>query len=138
MNKRTDELLHELEESKDVSRYLQDNHEEFLDMTLPELLQQLLEQQGLKTAQAVTLSCKGDYIYQVFRGIKNPSRDVLLCMALALSLSPEEADHLLRVARVLRLDPRNRRDSVLLFALRRKLTVPEANDLLYELHEPCL
>ena len=103
-----------------------------------EALKQLLEKKQMRVSQVADASNKGEYIYQVFRGIKNPSRDVVLCIALALQLACPDTGQLLRIARMPALDARNRRDSVILFALNRKLSVPETNDILYELGEACL
>ena len=101
-------------------------------------LKRLLTKAGLNVSQVADRSCKGEYIYQVFRGVKNPGRDVLLSIALAMALSLDETACLLRIARMPLLDARNRRDSILIFALDRKLTVPDTNDLLYEFSQNCL
>ena len=131
MKKKTEDLIHEITTSTDIAQYLTENREELLDLPLHLYLKQLL-------SEIADRSCKGEYIYQVFRGIKNPSRDVVLCIALALQLACPDTGQLLRIARMPALDARNRRDSVILFALNRKLSVPETNDILYELGEACL
>ena len=138
MKKRTEDLIHEIKKNKNISTYIDTNQDEFLDTTLYQHLQNLLAETDLKISQVVTRSYKGEYIYQVFRGIKNPGRDMLLCIALAMELGVRKTAQLLRVARMPLLDARNRRDSVLIFALERKLTVPDTNDILYELEEECL
>ena len=138
MKKKTEDLIHEITTSTDITQYLTDNREELLDLPLHLYLKQLLSETDYKISQIADLSCKGEYIYQVFRGIKNPSRDVVLCIALALQLACPDTGQLLRIARMPALDARNRRDSVILFALNRKLSVPETNDILYELGEACL
>lgn len=86
----------------------------------------------------VERSYKGEYVYQVFRGIKKPGRDIVLCIALAMGLNLKETGMLLRIARMPLLDVRNRRDSILIFAINRKLAVPDVNDILYEFQEACL
>lgn len=63
---------------------------------------------------------------------------MLLCIALAMGLNLEQTTRLLRIARMSLLDARNRRDSIIIFAINRKLPVPEVNDVLYEFHEACL
>ena len=138
MKKKTEDLIHEITTSTDIAQYLTKNREELLDLPLHLYLKQLLSETDYKISQIADRSCKGEYIYQVFRGIKNPSRDVVLCIALALPLACPDTGQLLRIARMPALDARNRRDSVILFALNRKLSVPETNDILYELGEVCL
>lgn len=138
MRKKTEDLMNEIVESKDISQYIDSNTEEFLDMPLHVYLKELLENTHLRVSQVVDLSCKGEYIYQVFRGIKNPSRDIILSIALAMKLDFDKTAHLLRIARMPLLDARNRRDSIVIFALNRKLAVPDTNDILYEFGEECL
>lgn len=138
MQKKTDDLMNEILFTNNISQYITSNQEEFLDTPLHIYLKQLLADSGLSVSQVVNRANKGEYIYQVFRGIKNPSRDVLISIALAVSLSVEETSQLLRNARMPVLDPRNRRDSILIFALNHRLTVPDTNDVLYEFHETML
>lgn len=138
MQKKTDDLMNEILFTNNISQYITSNQEEFLDTPLHIYLKQLLADSGLSVSQVVNRANKGEYIYQVFRGIKNPSRDVLISIALAVSLSVEETSQLLRNARMPVLDSRNRRDSILIFALNRRLTVPDTNDVLYEFHETML
>lgn len=138
MKKKTEDLINEIISSKNISLYLDTNEEEFINMPLHEHLQNLLSKAQLKVSQVVERSCKGEYVYQVFRGIKNPGRDMIICIAFAMGLNLEETGQLLRIARVPLLDARNRRDSIIIFAINRKLTVPDTNDILYEFNEPCL
>lgn len=138
MKKKTDDLLNEITESKDIGQYIDTNPDEFLDIPLHVYLKKLLSDTNLRVSQVADLSQKGEYIYQVFRGIKNPSRDVVLSIALAMELDFEKTKQLLRIARLPALDARNRRDSIFLFAINRNLSVPETNDILYEYEEACL
>lgn len=138
MKKKTEDLVNEIIAGKDISFYIDTNQEEFLNISLHEHLKKLLLQTHLKVSQVVERSYKGEYVYQVFRGIKNPGRDIMLCIALAMELNLEETGLLLRIARMPLLDARNRRDSIIIFAVNRNLTVPDTNDILYEFQEPCL
>lgn len=138
MKKKTEDLINEIIAGENISLYLSTNQEEFLDITLHEYLKKLLSRTHLKVSQVVERACKGEYVYQVFRGIKNPGRDVIICIALAMGLNLEETGQLLRIAHLSHLDARNRRDSIIIFAINRKLTVPDTNDILYEFNEPCL
>lgn len=138
MKKKTEDLVSEIVEGKNISQYMTSNTEEFLDTPLHVHLKGLLADTGLNVSQVADASCKGEYIYQVFRGIKNPGRDIVLSIALAMKLNLDETAYLLRIARMPLLDARNRRDSVIMFALNRSLSVPDTNDILYQFDEPCL
>ncbi|MCI9067382.1 MAG: hypothetical protein HFI65_01650 [Lachnospiraceae bacterium] len=63
---------------------------------------------------------------------------MILSIALAMELTLPETDRLLRIARMPLLDARNRRDPIPMFALSRRLTVPDTNDIPYEFDEACL
>ena len=63
---------------------------------------------------------------------------VILSIALAMELTLPETDRLLRIARMPLLEARNRRDPIPMFALSRRLTVPDTNDIPYEFDEACL
>ena len=138
MKKKTEDLVNEIISGTDISSYIDTNEDEFLDISLHDHLKKLLLQTQLKVSQVAERSFKGEYIYQVFRGIKNPGRDVVLCIALAMRLDLEETKQLLRIARMPFLDARNRRDSIIIFAVNHRLTVPDTNDILYEFNEPYL
>lgn len=138
MKKKTDDLVNEIVESENIARYLNSNEDEFLKTSFHIYLRELLEKSGLKVSQIVDASCQGEYIYKVFRGVKNPGRDVMLSISLAMKLDSEEVRHLLRIAHLPSLDARNRRDSIIMFALNKKLTVPDTNDILYQFDEKCL
>ncbi len=94
-------------------------------------LNAFLERSGM------TLSALGEsallsrsFVYQIGSGARVPSRDIVLRIALLLSLSVEETQHLLIAARRGALYPRLRRDAVLIYALERKLGLSATEDLL--------
>ncbi|MEA4896787.1 MAG: hypothetical protein VB067_11785 [Christensenellaceae bacterium] len=78
------------------------------------------------------------YVYKVFAGKRKASRDILLAIALGMGLTLAEAQLLLRIAQTAQLDPRNRRDSVIIYALDRALTAEKANEVLYDVKEATL
>lgn len=138
MKKSTEDLVNEIAAAENISQYLDDNEEEFLETPLHIHLRDLLAETEMNIAQIAARSAKGDYVYQIFRGIKKPSRDVLLCIALALELDLPKTEHLLRIARMPSLDARDRRDSIIIFATDHTLPVADTNDILYRFGLDCL
>lgn len=138
MKKSTEDLVNEIAAAENISQYLDDNEEEFLETPLHIHLRDLLAETEMNIAQIAARSAKGDYVYQIFRGIKKPSRDVLLCIALALGLDLPKTEHLLRIARMPSLDARDRRDSIIIFATDHTLPVADTNDILYRFGLDCL
>ncbi len=138
MNIDTKELLNNLCMAEDIKAFIEDYGEEFLNISFPELLNQMSVQKGMNVAEVAKKSRQGDYVYKVFRGERTPSRDIVLAISVGMGLSLKETQLLLRVAKMAALDPRDKRDSILIYGLKEKLGVDRLNDLLYEIKEKTL
>ena len=91
MKKNTDELQKELTSAPDLSRFLSENEENFIDEPFCELLKALFEKSGLsKSALAKRAGTSDVYLYQIFSGGRVPSRDRTLCLCFGLSATLEE------------------------------------------------
>lgn len=115
--------------------YLDENENELINETTQSYLTKLIEEKQLKVADVAQKSAQGDYVYKVFQGARKPSRDILIAIAFGMSLGLEETQRLLRIAGVARLDPRNRRDSVVIYAVSKNLRIEDLNDILYDFSE---
>ncbi|MDL2298773.1 hypothetical protein LJC40_06475 [Synergistaceae bacterium OttesenSCG-928-D05] len=135
MKKLTQELLNEIAAAKEMGVYLDENENELINETTQSYLTKLIEEKQLKVADVVQKSAQGDYVYKVFQGARKPSRDILIAIAFGMSLGLEETQRLLRIAGVARLDPRNRRDSVVIYAVSKNLRIEDLNDILYDFSE---
>ena len=137
MQKDTEELNHELAEAEGVEGFLEDNRENFREYTLPEYLAVLMEEKGMTKAEVIVKSqLEQIYAYHIFAGRKkNPARNKILALALALSLTPEEAQRLLYYAGCERLYVRSSWDSVILYALGHHMGVTDTEMLLLDLTE---
>lgn len=139
MQKSTQELLKALQSKQDIRSYLEENQKELLSDSLQQLLEELLEKKQLTKAKVIE---RGNldrvYAYQIFAGTRSPSRDKLLQLCLGMQATVEEAQKLLRAAGQAQLYPRDRRDSILLFALHQQISVIEVNSLLADLEEKLL
>ena len=141
MQKSTQELLHRLKEAKeadDIQKYLDDNTQEFIQETPESYLSGLMSMKRLKPADVARLSGQGDYVYKVFKGERKASRDILIAISIGMGLAIFEAQLLLRIAKAAQLDPRNRKDSVLIYALNNALTIEKTNEILYDSEEMTL
>lgn len=137
--KDTDELFFELKEERDLQSYRDRNQYEFL-VPLHEYLESLLTAKNLLKRDVIEQSgLNREYAYHIFSGNrKNPSRPKILALAIAMGLDFDEIQYLLRYAGQSPLYPRNPWDSVIISAIRQKLTVPQTNDLLNQLGETLL
>ena len=132
--KDTQQLENELSDADDLKIFLAENAENFRKFTLAEYLHHLLDEKNLVKAQIIRDSQVDEgYAQHIFGGRKNPSRDKVLALALAMKLSPKETDYLLYYAGQSKLYARNERDNIIAFALERGKTVLQANELLVDL-----
>lgn len=135
MQKNTQELLHRLKEIDDIQRYLNENNSEIINETPQNYLNRLLYLKGLSVADVAQRSGQGDYVYKVFQGRRKASRNILLAIAVGMGLNFSETQLLMRITQTAQLDPRNRRDSVIIYALNNALTAEKTNDILFDVNE---
>lgn len=127
----TDELYHEIMAATDIEDFLKKNKRQMLICTLSEYLNTLLSQKGISRADVVRGSLLDRaYVYQIFSGEKTPSRDKLIAIAFGLCLSDGQAQKMLKLSGNRELYARDERDAVILFALQRKKSILETNELL--------
>ena len=138
MNINTAELLNKICDTDDIKGFLNEYEQEFMNVTLSELLNELAGRSDMSVAAISRRSGQGDYVYKVFHGERKPSRDIILAIAVGMNLCLNEAQLLLRVAKMASLDPRDKRDSVIIYGIKERLAIEKLNDLLYELDEKTL
>ena len=133
MDKSTEELL-EILKNNSVDTVLKDNDNELLKGALGDYLHELITRKNLSKARVIE---KADifniYGYQIFSGVKYPSRDKLIALCFGMELNLEESQTLLKYAGYAKLYPRNKRDSVIISALNRRQSVRDCNETLYGL-----
>lgn len=131
--KTTGELVNELSSVSNIRDYFTHNKEELVYSDFVSRLQQLADRAGYNRSEiAVRAGLDRFYVYDIFRGRKNPSVNKLVCVILALKADLDEAQELFRLAGKSELYARYPRDSVLIYAIQHHLTVDETNELLYE------
>ncbi len=137
--KDTDELFSELKSTSDIENYLDRNQNEFA-APLNEYLCRLLDEKHLLRAEVVKQSgLNREYAYHIFSGNrKNPSRPKVLALGLAMGLTLDELQYLLKYAKHNPLYPRDPWDSVIIFAVEQRLNVLETNALLHQAGETLL
>lgn len=129
--KDTAQLANELTDARDVKTFLDDNTENFRQFDFAKYLKRLLDEKNLSKAQVIRDSQLDEgYAHHIFGGRRNPSREKVLSLALAMKLSPKETDYLLYYAGHSKLYPRNEWDAVIIFALENHKTVLQTNELL--------
>lgn len=138
MNISTTELLNRLKKADDFAKFIEDNKNEFSELSCTELLNELLSDKKTSLAKVAKASGQGDYVYKVFQGKRKPSRDIVIAISVGMELSIDETQFLLRISKLAALDPRDKRDSAILYGLKEQLDINRINDLLFELNEATL
>ena len=137
MPKSTEELKGDLHQASGLEGFLVDNQKDFRRYTLAEYLNHLLAEKHLSKMDVVRdSSLERLYAYHIFAGRKrNPSRNKVISLALAMELTPEETQYLLYYAGAEHLYVRNPRDSILWYALDHHMSVVDTNIMLQKMSE---
>ena len=122
MPKDTEELKDGLRQASGLEGFLVDNQKEFRRYTLADVVREARLERV--------------YGYHIFAGRKkNPSRNKVISLALAMKLAPEETQYLLYYAGAEQLYVRNPRDSILWYALDHHMSVLDTNIMLQKMSE---
>ena len=137
MKKTTQELLELMKSSRDYHEYLAQNKEDIgkdhmkIDRALNALL---AEKKAVKAEVIVKSGIENHYAYQIFSGVKTPTRDKVLMLCVGFGLTVEETQQLLKITGYAQLYSKEERDNVILFGLTKHLSIIDINDLLYEMN----
>lgn len=130
----TDELLKRLQSADTISAlndYEQATAKYALVTTFSEFIESHRCKADMTPAQLIeSAQIQRNYGYQILNGTKNPGRNKVIALCLALSLSYEEVQRALTIAKEGILYPKNSRDSVLIFCINKRMSVMETNELL--------
>lgn len=141
-SKNTDELMHLLNETKNCAQlqtYTAALAQQAPLQTFSEYINSKMNEQNLSAAELIAASqLQRNYGYQILNGTRKPSRDKVLALCLALRLNLPDAGRALTLAQLGQLYPKNRRDSILIFSLNKRLSVLQTNELLLEMKEELL
>jgi len=136
--KSTGELLDVLKKEDSYEEIIEKTTD-FFELTLSEYLRQLMDEKQLKKATVIAKSgVERTYAYQIFSGKKFPSRDKLLSLAFGMELTFEEVQKLLKVNGYAQLYPKNKRDSIIIFALDKGHNLVKLNEIIFSLGEDML
>ena len=140
MERITKELEHELSGSASLVQYLSDHADCVVgEQDLPAALAEVMEEKRLRRADIIRRSSLNDiYVHQIFSGKRRPSRNKLLCLFFGMELDVERVQKILKCCGYPPLYVKNRRDSVIYFALRNGHSLLQANELLFEQGEAML
>lgn len=133
MVKDTAKIVEELGLCSDFKTFYSENKEYMVRDNLSALLDKLIKKYDLKKSQIIRAAEMSEvYAYQIFSGLRIPERRKLLCLAIAMRLSLDEVQTLLKCAGYSTLYVKLPFDSIILYGICKKLSVIEINEILYE------
>ena len=137
--KSTDGLQQELMDSPDLTQFLSRNQKQFVNRSVAESLNRLLQQKNISKAALAKQSGMSEiYLHQIFAGRRNPSRNRLLCLCYGLGASIDETQELLKLSGMAQLYPKLKRDAIIYYGLLHQLDLFEINDRLFDENEETL
>lgn len=137
--KNTDGLQQDLMNSPNLTQFLSQNREQFVNKSVSEALNHLFEQKNIsKAALAKQAGMSEIYLHQIFAGRRNPSRNRLLCLCYGLEAGIDETQELLRLCGMAQLYPKLKRDAIIYYGLLHGLKLFEVNDKLFDENEETL
>lgn len=140
--KTTDELLKVLNGISSVQElhtYTEATSTQTPAKTFDAYMAECMAAKGLSASELIhKAQIQRTYGYQILNGTKNPGRDKVIALCLALSLTLVETQRALTLAKEGILYPKCRRDSVIIFSINKGFSVLETNELLYNVEEPLL
>ncbi len=132
--KTTKQIIEELYECDDLKKYMEENGENFVSREFHEYIDRIMKREKMsKTKLIKRTNIEKSYIYQILNGRRNPSRDKIIRIALAMELELDETQKLLTIGNKSILYPKRRRDAALICCIKNKYTLTKTQEFLYDL-----
>lgn len=137
--KTTAELMNELMKANNIGDYLKENSRYMVSGELPAYLSNILEKKGLVKSSVIKKTELSEITgYQIFSGVRNPSRESLVCICRAMELDVDETQYLLKIGGFAELYPKNKRDAIIINGIASNFSVAKINENLYDNGEDTL
>ena len=135
----TNDLRKALTDAESIETFLSENEEEFSSIEVSDMLADLFSKTKIsKSTLAKEAGISEVYLHQIFSRKRTPSRNRLLSICLALNVTLNDAQELLKKSGYASLYPRNKRDSIIMYALLHGIKPDKVNDMLFKIGEETL
>lgn len=135
----TEELLKNLLKSNNIEKYIKENEEYFIDLTISQFLSEYISAKGLKKSTVIkNAEISEIFGFQVLSGTRNPSRNTLLSLCIAMKMTLDEVQATLKIAEFAPLYPKSKRDSIIILGITNGKNVCQINNELYDNNEETL
>lgn len=131
MGQETEKILDQLSASQSLTAFFQENKEAFDLLSIGEYIELELKSRKMTKASIIRKSgINKRFFYDILSGKKSPNRRYIVRILLALQVDLADAQWYLKACDYPQLYAKNRRDSIIIYCLNKKLTVPECNKML--------
>ncbi|MCR5327749.1 MAG: helix-turn-helix transcriptional regulator [Saccharofermentans sp.] len=135
MTDKTGDLMNKLTSTdtpEELERYLEEIRGKYPD-DFSSFVKAVLQERGMSIADMQKKSgIDRNYIYQIMDGSKHPGRDKIIAIAIACGMTLPECQRALEIAQEGILYAKSRRDSLVIYAINKKMSIMELNGLLEE------
>lgn len=135
----TDEMMEKLLKANNIEDYIKENREAFIDLTISQFLSEYIKAKNLTKSHIIkSAEISEIFGFQVLSGTRNPSRNTLLSLCIAMKMTVEEVQTALKIAKFAPLYPKHKRDSIIILGIAKHKGVCEINNDLYDNNEETL
>lgn len=130
------EIIRQMRESDDVASLLDSPLDMLRNKGMVSYIGQLMAQKGISLDNiAFRAGMTRKYMQQIYDGCQKLPRDKALAIAVGFGLNLQETQNLLKNAGLPPLYVIERKDAIVMFAIRERLSIIETNEILFELGE---
>ena len=134
------EIINErLKQDISFTEFYEENAKELLDIPLCRYLNALIEKKGYTKAQVIRDSgINRRFFFDILSCKRNPSRDYVLRILMALQIPLKNIQWLLRATGYAQLYARDKRDSVIIYCINHQIGVMDCNAMLEKICLACI
>ena len=141
MTDKTGDLMRKLtaaETPEELDKFLEEIRDKY-PKDFSSYIKAILAEKGMSIADMQKKSgIDRTYVYQIMDGSKRPGRDKIIAIAIACEMSLVECQRALEIAQEGILYVKSRRDSLIIYAINKKMNIMELNGLLEQYKLPVL
>lgn len=130
----TEKLMAQLQAGGSITSFFENNPSDFIPHSFSEIIKTVIQSKKLTSASLIKDSAiNRRYYFDILSGKKQPSRNYVIRLLLALKLPLQDAQWILRAAGYPQIYARNKRDAVIIYAFGHSLSVKECNEMLHNI-----
>lgn len=135
----TDEMMAQLLKANNIEDYIKENQEYFVDLKVCDFLSEYIKSKKLVKSHIIKKAEISEIFgFQVLSGTRNPSRNTLLSLCIAMDMTIDEVQSTLKIAEFAPLYPKNKRDSIIISGIINQNEVCDINNMLFDNDEETL